>query len=121
MSSARRSACIGAAVATTLTLVTLVLLDILVQQQLGGALAGAALSTRAGPGAIALDGLEVGSAARVAVDLAQDRAAMTWQYGGTLVVGLGTAAVLLNGVAGRLAGWIEARLPEPAGRGLRAR
>lgn len=121
MSSAHRDARIGAATSAALTLVALALLDTLVQQQLGASLDTAAVVARAGPGVIALGGLEPGAAAMAAVDLAQACAALSWQYGGALVVGLGTAGVLLNGVAARMAAWIEGRVWDAPGRVAPAR
>jgi hypothetical protein len=121
MPSARRHARAGAAVAVALTIVALALLDALVQQQLGASLATAGLAAAAGPGGIGLGSLAPTTASLVAVDLAHAQAALTWQYGGALVIGLGTAAVLLNGGARRLAAWFESRVPRHPVRGLPAR
>lgn len=112
MSATRRPALLGAATAAALTLIALVLLDVLVQQQLGTNLATVGLATRAGPGVVSLSELGMSGAA---VDAAHAQARWAWQYGGALVIGLGTAGVLLNGVGARMAAWIEARVPAATG------
>ena len=110
MPAVHPNATVGALSAAALTVVAMFLLDSLVQQQLGATLQTVGLATQAGPGVIGLEALDAGAGARGAVDLAHGRVALAWQYGGALMIGLGTAGVLLNGVGARLAGAIEGRL-----------
>jgi hypothetical protein len=111
MPAARRPAVLGVSAAVALTLAALFLLDLLIQQHLGHQLGTVGLATRAGPGVISLGELGMGAGAGEAVSLAHAQAEWAWRYGGALVVGLGTAGVLLNGVAAGAARRLEAWLP----------
>ena len=116
MPAARRPAVVGVSAAVALTLAALFLLDVLIQQHLSHQLGTVALASRAGPGVLSLGELGMGAGGSEAVSLAHAQAEWAWRYGGALVVGLGTAGVLLNGVAAEAARRLESWLPRAAHR-----